>query len=168
MIDALAQLDEAAGRSVDYIEQPVPRGLSVDPDRMRALSRRVPVLMDEGFTSLSALTSMGEEGWSGVVIKAGKGQTPAVVAAAVARRLGLRVAVQDLTATGAAFVHSVQLARRLHTAGVRVEYNSRQYAPGANSGLRRRMPGLADVVDGRIRTDGLDGRGLYGMSFDGS
>lgn len=167
MLDALAELDPDAARGVDYLEQPIPRGLAADPEHLRALSHRVPVLMDEGFTSLSALPKMQASGWSGIVIKASKGQTPAVVGAAVARRLGLRIAVQDLTASGAAFVHSVQLARRLQTTITQLEYNSRQYAPTANSALRKLRAGLVDVVGGRVQTDGLDGRGLYGMSFDG-
>ena len=163
MLDRLADIAPDARTCIDYLEQPVPRDLAVHPDVLRSLSQRVPVLMDEGFTALSDLPALRAAGWSGIVIKASKGQTPAVVAAAVARRLGLRVAVQDLTATGAAFVHSARLLQRLHTDLPQVEFNSRQYAPAANGDLRRRMPDLVDVVDGCIRTDGLRGPGLYGI-----
>lgn len=162
MLDALAEIAPDALTDIDYLEQPVPRDLAIDPDAMRTLSQRVPVLMDEGFTALSDLPALRECGWSGVVIKASKGQTPAVVAAAVAGRLGLRVAVQDLTATGAAFVHSARLLQRLQTGRPQIEFNSRQYAPAANDDLHRRMPHLVDVVDGCIRTDSLRGPGLYG------
>jgi L-alanine-DL-glutamate epimerase-like enolase superfamily enzyme len=163
MLDELTAAAPEALAALDYLEQPVPRGTGVDPTQLARLSRRVPTLMDEGFTSLARLGRLRADGWSGVVIKAGKGQTPAVVAAAAAHRLGLWAVVQDLTATGPAFVHSARLASCLRTTRRHLEYNSRQYVPAGNDDLRRELPRLANVVDGHVALDGLDGMGLYGV-----
>ncbi len=162
MLDELSASDPGAAAAVQYLEQPIPRSAAADPRTMWRLSERVPTIMDEGFTSLARLPRIRGEGWSGVVIKAGKGQTPAVIAAAVARRLGLFVAVQDLTATGRAYVHSARIASALRVSVPQLEYNSRQYAPADNDGLRSVLPQLANVNDGQVRLDGLDGAGLYG------
>ncbi|RCS60068.1 enolase C-terminal domain-like protein [Microbacterium sp. JB110] len=163
MFESLLAADAEAAAAVDYLEQPTPRGAPADPVQMRELSSRIPTLLDEGFTSLARLPKLQSEGWSGVVVKAGKGQTPAVVASAVARRLGLWVVVQDLTATGHAFLHSARLAGSLRTSIPQLEYNSRQYAPTGNDDLRRRHPQIAEVSDGAVSMAGLDGAGLYGM-----
>ncbi|SEE86758.1 enolase C-terminal domain-like protein [Ruania alba] len=164
MLDELSASDPEAAATVQYLEQPISRSVVVDPDQMRYLSEQVPTIMDEGFTSLARLPQLRAEGWSGVVIKASKGQTPAVIAAAVARHLGLFVTVQDLTATGGAYLHSARIASVLRVSVPQLEYNSRQYAPADNDGLRRMLPKLAHVKDGQVRMDGLDGAGLYGAT----
>ncbi|QOR71135.1 mandelate racemase/muconate lactonizing enzyme family protein [Ruania alkalisoli] len=164
MLDELSASDPEAAAAVQYLEQPIPRSAVADPGTFRRLSERVPTIMDEGFTALAHMPQLRTEGWSGVVIKAGKGQTPAVIAAAVARHLGLFVAVQDLTATGLAFVHSARIASSLRVSVSQLEYNSRQYAPAGNDAIRRTAPRLCTVVAGEVWLDGLNGPGLYGRS----
>lgn len=147
-VDALmSELDShwpEAARSVRYVEQPVPRGTPLGTH-----GHRVPVVMDEGSSGVDSLLSLREHGWDGVVIKAGKGQTLALLALSYACRHELFVTVQDLTATDLALAHSARLVSAFGTP--HLEYNSRQYAPGANADLARTRPELVRVHDGTVR-----------------
>lgn len=166
MLDALHQNNPAAASRIEYIEQPTPRGKAVDAEAFRAVSRRVPIVLDEGFTRLSELSHLHQEGWSGIVVKAGKGQSPAVIAAAIGRALGMYVVVQDLTTTGISFAHSARLAARLDVSNIQLEYNSRQYAPAGNDALAELAPRLARIAGGAISLDELSGGGLHGLPSD--
>lgn len=164
LLEELERLSPAAAAAVDYLEQPVPRATSPDPAVMRELSRRVPTVLDEGFDRLTQLLDLPDQGWSGVVVKASKGQTPALVAAAVARRRGLWCVVQDLTTSSWALAHSARLVAELPLTRRHLEFNSRQYAPDSNADLARRHPGLVTVRDGAVRYPDGDGVGLYGFA----
>lgn len=160
MLDELSARSSRAAAAITYLEQPFPRGTTVDPARMRRLTRRFPVLMDEGYFDLAQLATLREQGWSGVVIKAAKGQSHALVTLAAARALGLRVAMQDLTTVDAALEHSLGLGAEIAADWPQIEYNSRQYAAAANTRLAARRPELVVVRDGRVRAERVP-LGLY-------
>jgi L-alanine-DL-glutamate epimerase-like enolase superfamily enzyme len=145
-----------AAEAVRYIEQPIPRGRPFEPDR----DCGIPVLMDEGMSSLETLRGLPKTQWDGLVIKAGKGQTHALLANSFARFHDLFVTVQDLTAVDLAFRHSARLVSMLRPSAHHVEYNSRQYAPGANAELSRTDPQLTAVHNGFVRID-RPGVGIY-------
>jgi L-alanine-DL-glutamate epimerase-like enolase superfamily enzyme len=161
MLDALAADAPDAAAALTYLEQPVPRDAEPDPAAVRRLTARVPALLDEAFTDVHALPAVREQGWSGVVVKAAKGQTPALLAHTYAQVHGLALTVQDLTAVGLALAHSARLAASLGRTWDHLEYNSRQYAPGANAALAARAPDLVAVRGGRVRPPHADVAGLY-------
>lgn len=160
MLDELAARSSRAASAITYLEQPFPRGTVIDPARMDRLTSRFPVLMDEGYSSLRQLATLREQGWSGVVIKAAKGQCHAMATLTAARALGLRVAIQDLTTVGAALEHSLGLGAEIGADWPQIEYNSRQYAADANAKLALRRPELISVRDGYVRVDRVP-VGLY-------
>src|SRR6185295_3005029 len=89
------------------IEQPTARDLEKDKANvMHEASRLRPVVLDEGLTDLEALLRARAMGYTGVALKACKGQTQAVLMAAAARKYGLFITVQDLTCPGASLIHS--------------------------------------------------------------
>ncbi|MEU4701431.1 enolase C-terminal domain-like protein [Nonomuraea dietziae] len=136
-----------AWEALTYLEQPLPRDAPPDPDGMRRIADRLPVLADESLAAERDLPRLTEEGWSGLVVKAARGQSLAMRSLAHARDHGLRVTVQDLTAVDVALAHSARLAAALPLDWPAFEYNSRQYAPRANDGL----PGhLVQVRQGHI------------------
>jgi hypothetical protein len=98
-------------------------------------------------------------GYTGVALKACKGQSQAVLMAAAAQKYNMFRCVQDLTCPGASLVHSVGLAA--HVPGVSaVEANAREYVPIANRLWEKKFPGVFDVKDGMMETKDLNGPGL--------
>ena len=160
MLEEFERLRPQGPAAITYLEQPFPRGQEADARELRALSARVPVLIDEGYTHLAQLARLGEQGWSGVVIKSAKGHGHAMVTNAVARHLGLKIAVQDLTTVGPALAHSISLASALEPDWPHLEYNSRQYAAAANDDLAAQAPDLVQVRDGMVRIKSA-ASGLY-------
>lgn len=160
LLDEIRSLGEGVISAIDYIEQPVPRGPGPQPSAL-GLTEGAPVLLDEGFSDLTMLPGLPGLGWSGVVIKAAKGHSLALLSNAVAKAHGLQVAVQDLTAVSWALVHSARLVSLLDPTWPHLEYNSRQYAPAAATALAEHLPGLALVDHGAVRLPSTDGPGLY-------
>lgn len=163
LLEEIARRSPLAAAAVDYVEQPISRDTTLERGEMAALSRRVPVLLDEGFDRLSDLPKLLDQGWSGVVIKASKGQTPAMVAAAAARAHGMWCLVQDLTASSFALAHSARLVSALTLTRRHLEFNSRQFAPDSNAHFGEHYPSLVTVRDGTIRLPEDDDVGLYGF-----
>jgi L-alanine-DL-glutamate epimerase-like enolase superfamily enzyme len=149
LLDRLASDSQDARRAIVYLEQPVPRG-TVDPEGLRSPARRVPLLVDEGLATRHDLAELPGPGWTGLVVKAAKGQSLSLLSWAHARRHGLQVMVQDLTAVGPALAHSARPASMLPQNWPAFEYNSRQYAPAANRELADRRPELVTVRDGHV------------------
>jgi len=117
------------------------------------------VVIDESLTGLDMLLLAREMGYTGVALKACKGQSESLLMAAAAQKYKMFRCVQDLTCPGAALVHSVGIAA--HVPGVAaIEANAREYVPAANRGWDRRFPGIFIIKDGFIDTAGLDGPGL--------
>lgn len=156
LADALRKRHPDAAKAIAYVEQPIPRTMAMVPRPFP-----FPVLMDEGSSDLGSLPELARTGWSGLVVKAGKGQTYALVANAYAKVHGLFLTVQDLTTVDLALRHSARLASVLHPSAPHLEYNSRQYAPHANAQLSRTHPELTYVRDGAVRVGPLDLDGIY-------
>ena len=150
LLDVLRATAPDAFDAVAYIEQPFRRTDAPDPRELRRHSRGKPVLMDEGLDDLRLLPGLAEAGWSGAVVKAGKGQSVALLTHAFARAHRLFVTVQDLTAVDVALAHSARLASVLDVSSPAFECNSRQYAPGGNRELAARYPDLVTARDGTI------------------
>lgn len=160
LLDTLEREDPVLLSTIDYLEQPIPRDQEPDPVMLRRLSARIPVLLDEGYSRLTQLSTVQGQGWSGVVIKAVKGQSHAMITQALAHAAGMRIAIQDLTTVDLALEHSLGLAAVLPVSWPAVEYNSRQYAAAANGELARRAPELVTVRDGSVRVEPV-ARGLH-------
>src|SRR5699024_7096982 len=163
LLDEIARRSPLAAAAVDYIEQPIPRRTTLERGEMAALAQRVPVPLGEGFERSSELPRLLDQGWSGIVIKASKGQTPAMVAAAAARAHGMWCLVQDLTASSFALAHSARLVSALTLTRRHLEFNSRQFARDSNAHFGEQYPSLVTVKDGTIRLPEGDGIGLYGF-----
>src|SRR5690606_1770789 len=115
-----------------YIEQPTARDLAANPGNvMHDAARLRPVVIDESLTDLESLRLAREMGYTGVALKACKGQSHAVLMAAAAQAYGMFVCVQDLTCPGASLIHSVGIAAHV-PAVAGIEANARQYVPVAN------------------------------------
>src|SRR2546428_11087660 len=89
-------------------------------------------------------------GYTGVALKACKGQSQAMLMAAAAVKYKMFVCVQDLTCPGASLIHSVGISARV-PAVAGIEANPRQYGPPANEPWRRRFPRLLTITHGYIR-----------------
>jgi L-alanine-DL-glutamate epimerase-like enolase superfamily enzyme len=143
-----------------YIEQPTARDLEKDKANvMHEAAKLRPVVLDEGLTDLEALLRARAMGYTGVALKACKGQTQAVLMAAAARKYGLFITVQDLTCPGASLIHSAGLAARV-PGNAGIEANARQFVPAANSTWEGKFPGLFTIHGGVMKTGQLRGPGL--------
>jgi L-alanine-DL-glutamate epimerase-like enolase superfamily enzyme len=163
VLDFLKQVKSkstAAYDRIQYIEQPTHRDLKAHPEnKMHAAAKLKPVVIDESLVDYEALLDARELGYSGVALKACKGQSEALFAAAAAQKNGMFLCVQDLTCPGASFLHSASLAA--HIPGVAaIEGNGRQYCPSANKKWARSFPGMFDIKDGTVNTSVLKGDGL--------
>jgi L-alanine-DL-glutamate epimerase-like enolase superfamily enzyme len=145
---------------IQYIEQPTARDLEKHRENtMHEAAKLRPVVIDESLTGLDRLLLAREMGYTGIALKACKGQTQALLMAAAAQKYKMFRCVQDLTCPGASLIHSVGLAARV--AGVTaVEANAREYMPSANKPWEVKFPGIFLVKDGMIRTAELNGPGL--------
>lgn len=163
VLDFLKRVQEQSPSAYDriqYIEQPTHRNLKNHPEnRMHAAAKLKPVVIDESLIDYESLLLAKEQGYSGVALKACKGQTEAIFAAAAAQKFGMFLCVQDLTCPGYSFLHSASLASRIPTI-VAVEGNGRQFCPAANKKWARQFPSMFDITDGTVGTGSLDGFGL--------
>jgi L-alanine-DL-glutamate epimerase-like enolase superfamily enzyme len=143
-----------------YIEQPTARDLKKDrANVMHEAAKFCPIVADEALTDLESLLLAREMGYTGVALKACKGQTHAVLLAAAAQKYGMFVCVQDLTCPGASLIHSAGIAARVpKNAGI--EANARQFVPAANAAWDAKFPGLFTIHDGLMKTGQLTGPGL--------
>ncbi len=143
-----------------YIEQPTARDLAAHRDNtMFEAAKLRPVVIDESLTGLDTLLLAREMGYTGVALKACKGQSQTLLLAAAAQKYGMFRCVQDLTCPGAALVHSVGIAAHIPGTSA-LEANAREYVPSASAGWEKKFPGIFDVRDGWLKTAGLDGPGL--------
>jgi L-alanine-DL-glutamate epimerase-like enolase superfamily enzyme len=163
LLDFLHQVKEqtSAGFSrILYIEQPTARDLKADrANVMHEAAKLRPVVIDESLTDLESLLLAREMGYTGIALKACKGQSQAMLMAAAGQKYKMFLTVQDLTCPGASLVHSAGIAAHVPSvAGL--EANSRQYMPAANQPWESRFPGLFRITDGTLDTSGLVKAGL--------
>jgi L-alanine-DL-glutamate epimerase-like enolase superfamily enzyme len=145
---------------IEYIEQPTARDLKANrANLMHQAAKLRPVVIDESLTDLETLLFAREMGYTGVALKACKGQSQAVLMAAAGQKYKMFLCVQDLTCPGASLIHSAGIAA--HVPGVSgIEANSRQYLPAANERWAKTHPGLFLIKNGSLRTAELTGPGL--------
>ena len=163
LLEFLARIEE---RSLDlmsriqYIEQPTARDLKSKPEnRMHKAAQIKPVVIDESLVDYESLLAARDLGYTGVALKACKGQGNALLMAMAAMKFGLFLCVQDLTCPGAALIQSAGLAA--HIRGVAgIEANARQFVPLANQLWDTRFPGIFTIREGSMATGQLTGPGL--------
>jgi L-alanine-DL-glutamate epimerase-like enolase superfamily enzyme len=145
---------------VQYIEQPTARDLASDrANTMFKAAKLYPVVIDESLTGLDALLLAREIGYTGVALKACKGQSQTLLLAAAAQKYEMFRCVQDLTCPGAALVASCAIAA--HIPGVSaLEANAREYVPSASRRWEKLYPGIFNVRDGYLDTSNLNGPGI--------
>lgn len=163
LLDRLAEQQPESVRCIRYIEQPTHRDLErPNSPTMHAVSERLPVVIDESLIDLKSLRLAVEQGYSGIALKACKGQAEALLLGAAARHEGLYLCVQDLTCIGASLLQSASIAA--HIPGVAaVESNGRQYCPAGNERWLAGFRDFFEVRTGSLPTGQLDGPGLgYG------
>jgi L-alanine-DL-glutamate epimerase-like enolase superfamily enzyme len=145
---------------IQYLEQPTARDLRKHRENtMHEAAKLRPVVIDESLTDLESLLLAREMGYTGVALKACKGQSQAMLMAAAAQKYQMFLCVQDLTCPGAALIQSVGIAS--HVPGVTaIEANAREYVPAANKPWESKFPGIFHITDGTMATAGLTGIGL--------
>ena len=145
---------------LQYVEQPTKRDLKQDrANVMHRAAKIVPVVIDESLVDFESLQLAREMGYSGVALKACKGQSQVLLMAAAGQKYKMFLCVQDLTCPGASLIHSAGLAA--HVPGVAaIEANARQYVPAANRGWDDRFPGIFKIHDGLMQTGNITGEGL--------
>lgn len=145
---------------IQYIEQPTSRDLEAEnAPKMHDVAAIKPVVIDEALISYESLLQARDLGYSGIALKACKGQTESLLMAAAAQKFGMFLCVQDLTCPGASFLHSCSLAARIPGVAA-IEGNSRQYCPSANQKWAKKLPTLFTLKNGTIDTSRLAGPGL--------
>ena len=163
LLDFLRRVREATPSGFDrivYIEQPTARDLQKDrANVMHEAAKLRPVVIDESLTDLEALLLARDMGYTGVALKACKGQSQAMLMACAAQKFGMFLCVQDLTCPGASLIHSAGIAARV-PGNAGIEANARQFVPSANAAWESRFPGLFTIHDGLMNTAQLTGPGL--------
>lgn len=150
----------AAYDRVQYIEQPTHRDLKAHPEnKMHEAAKLKPVVIDESLVDYDSLLLARELGYSGIALKACKGQSESLLLGAAGQKLGMFLCVQDLTCPGFSFLHSASLAARIPGVAA-IEGNGRQYCPAANRRWRAQYPPMFDIKDGTVGTSVLNGVGL--------
>ncbi len=165
LLDVLRRVREARPACFDrvaYVEQPTARDLDAHPENtMHKAAALRPVVIDESLVDYRSLQVAREQGYSGVALKACKGQSQSLVLAAAAQKFGMFLCVQDLTCPGLSFLESAGLAAHIGPVTA-IEGNARQYCPAANREWAARFPGVFTIRDGQIDTSALAGVGLTG------
>jgi L-alanine-DL-glutamate epimerase-like enolase superfamily enzyme len=159
-LNRIREQNPAAYDRIQYIEQPTHRDLVAHPDnKMHAAAELKPIVLDEGLVDYDALLMAREQGYTGVALKACKGQTDSLLLAAAAQKFDMFLCVQDLTCPGYSFLHSASLAARIPGV-MAIEGNGRQYCPGPNKKWALRFPSMFKITDGTVGTGSLNGVGL--------
>jgi len=163
VVECLGQIRTRSPKAFErilYIEQPTARDLKAHPQNvMHDAARLRPLVIDESLTDLESLLLARDMGYTGVALKACKGQSQTVLMAAAAQKYKMFLCVQDLTCPGASLIHSAGIAAHV-PAVAGIEANARQYVPAANEPWRDRFPGIFTITDGYIRTAEIGGPGL--------
>lgn len=147
-------------RRLQYIEQPTNRDLKKHPEnKMFEPAKIKPVVIDESLINFESLLLSRQMGYSGVALKACKGQAEALLMAAAAQKYKMFLSVQDLTCPGLSFLHSATISAWIPGVAA-IEGNGRQYCPSANLPWEEKYPSLFKIDDGSVGTAALNGPGL--------
>lgn len=145
---------------IQYIEQPTHRDLKKNPQNTVHQAASIkPVVIDESLLDYESLLLAREQGYSGIALKACKGQTGSLLMAAAAQKHQMFLCVQDLTCLGHNFLHSASLAAHIPTVAA-IEGNGRQYCPEGNQEWAEKYHDLFFPENGTIATGKLNGPGL--------
>jgi L-alanine-DL-glutamate epimerase-like enolase superfamily enzyme len=163
VMEFLKKVGERAPQALQdilYLEQPTQRNILAPPAQpMHAAAKIRPVVIDESLTDIETLLAARSMGYTGLCLKACKGQTHAILMAVAGKKFDMFSCVQDLTCPGASLVHSCGIAA--HVPGVStIESNARQYVPIANAGWEKKFPGIFASHDGKYHTKNLTAPGL--------
>lgn len=162
LVDALERRSPDAFAALEALEQPFPRRDLADIS-VAGVSRRVPIALDEGLTSLATLEEAIANGWNAVALKTCKTQSLMALTIPRAIEAGMAISVQDLTNPGIALLQSAGLAARLPRI-VPFESNQRQYFPATSAPEAAVHPDIFRVRDGHVPTGPLTGPGFgYGI-----
>ena len=145
---------------ITYIEQPTRRDLVATASQLLfKASRLKPVVMDESLIDFDALLRGREIGYTGVALKACKGQSHSMLLNAAAQTFKMYMTAQDLTCPGASLIQSAGIAAHVPQIDT-LESNAREYVPAANRQWLEKFSGLFEVRDGKLHTGKLTGLGL--------
>jgi L-alanine-DL-glutamate epimerase-like enolase superfamily enzyme len=145
---------------ITFIEQPTSRDLLATSHQLLfSASKLKPVVMDESLTGFDALLRGREIGYTGVALKACKGQSQTILLNAAAQEFKMYMTTQDLTCPGASLIQSAGIAAHISQIDT-LESNAREYLPAANRPWLQKFPGLFEVRDGKMHTANLTGPGL--------
>ncbi|MFO0922260.1 MAG: mandelate racemase/muconate lactonizing enzyme family protein [Pirellulales bacterium] len=159
-LERVERLSKSILQRLQYIEQPTGRDLKARRDiTMHRVGRLKPVVIDESLIDMDSLRTARQLGYSGIALKACKGQTESLLMAAAAKHYGMFIGVQDLTCVGASFLHSASLAAHLPTVTF-VEGNGRQYCPAGNAAWEPIYRPMFRIRGGVVPTELLGGPGL--------
>ena len=159
-MDRIKAVSSGVFDRITYIEQPTSRDLPATPAQLLfEASKLKPVVMDESLTGFDALLRGRKIGYTGVALKACKGQSQSVLLNAAAQKLKMSMTAQDLTCPGASFIQSAGIAAHVPAIDT-LESNAREYVPAANRPWVQKFPGLFEVREGKLRTEKLTGLGL--------
>lgn len=163
VIDLLERIERLSKLSFDrlqYIEQPTPRDLTQRTEMtVHRIARIRPVVIDESLTDLESLRLARQRGYTGLALKACKGQSECLLMGAAGAHYSMFTCVQDLTCIGGSFLHSASIASRLPKVAA-IEGNGRQYCPMGNEAYMTDYAPMFRVRYGTIPTELLDGEGL--------
>ena len=144
---------------IQYVEQPTKRDLKLDrANVMHQAAKVVPVVIDESLVDLESLELAREMGYSGVALKACKGQSQVLLMAAAAQKHKMFLCVQDLTCLRVPDSFGRLSRARTRSSGYRSQCP--EYVPAANQKWEARFPGIFKIRDGYMKTGTLTGPGL--------
>lgn len=163
VLDLLERIERLSKLSFDrlqYIEQPTPRDLTQRTEMtVHRIARIRPVVIDESLTDVESLRLARQRGYTGLALKACKGQSECLLMGAAGAEYKMFTCVQDLTCIGGSFLHSASLASRLPGVTA-IEGNGRQYCPIGNEAYMKKYAPMFRVRYGTIPTELLDEHGL--------
>ncbi|MGH9325113.1 MAG: hypothetical protein ACRD2B_00275 [Terriglobia bacterium] len=163
LLDFLSRIKQASPGCYDritYLEQPESRYLIDNPSQLLfKASKLKPVVMDEALTGYDAILRGRKIGYTGVALKACKGQSGSMLLNAAAQKFKMYMTAQDLACPGAALIQSAGIAAHVPEIDT-LESNAREYVPAANKPWIHKHPGLFIVRDGKLHTGKLTGLGL--------
>ncbi|MEZ6133897.1 MAG: enolase C-terminal domain-like protein [Pirellulaceae bacterium] len=163
VIDLLERIERLSKLSFDrlqYIEQPTPRDLTTRTEMtVHRIARIRPVVIDESLTDMQSLKLARQRGYTGMALKACKGQSECLMMGAAGAEYKMFTCVQDLTCVGGSFLHSAAVASRLPNVAA-IEGNGRQYCPVANAAYMKQYAPMFRVRYGTIPTELLSEEGL--------